>query len=132
MVNFNEVDLGKFVSLSIKIFLAMESSCFVLDNETPVINLGAGVSRQILGYNKDLMMVKVIFAKGATGALHSHVHTQTTYCAEGVFEFRVGDKTEIIKEGDGLYIPSGMLHGVVCREEGVLIDTFNPVREDFL
>jgi quercetin dioxygenase-like cupin family protein len=110
----------------------MESTYFLLDNETPVIGLGGGVSRQILGYNKDLMMVKVIFSKGAFGAVHAHVHTQTTYCAGGVFEFKVGEKTQVIREGDGLFIPSGMLHGVVCLEEGILIDTFNPVREDFL
>lgn len=110
----------------------MESTYFLLDNDTPVIGLGGGVSRQILGYNKDLMMVKVIFSKGAVGAMHAHVHTQTTYCAGGVFEFKVGEKTQVIREGDGLFIPSGMLHGVVCLEEGILIDTFNPVREDFL
>lgn len=110
----------------------MESKIFLLQNETPVIDLGGGVSRQILGYNKDLMMVKVIFEKGAIGAVHAHVHTQTTYCSGGVFDFRVGEKNQIIREGDGLYIPSGMLHGVVCLEAGILIDTFNPVREDFL
>jgi quercetin dioxygenase-like cupin family protein len=112
--------------------LDMESACFVLNTETPVSDLGGGVGRQILGYNKDLMMVKVIFEKGAIGSVHAHIHTQTTYCAGGVFEFRVGDKTQVIREGDGIYIPSGMLHGVVCIEKGVLIDTFNPVREDFL
>jgi quercetin dioxygenase-like cupin family protein len=110
----------------------MESACFVPNNETPVIDLGGGVSRQILGYNKDLMMVKVIFEKGAIGAVHGHVHTQTTYCAGGIFEFRVGEETRVVREGDGIYIPSGVLHGVVCLEAGVLIDTFNPVRKDFL
>lgn len=110
----------------------MESKCFVHNSEALVTDLGGGVSRQILGYNKDLMMVKVIFKKGAIGAVHAHVHTQTTYCAGGAFEFSIGRETQVVKEGDALYIPSGMLHGVVCIEEGELIDTFNPVREDFL
>jgi quercetin dioxygenase-like cupin family protein len=110
----------------------MESNFFVLNSETLVTDLGGGVSRQILGYNKDLMMVKVLFKKGAIGAMHAHVHTQTTYCAGGAFEFTIGTETRLVKVGDALYIPSGMLHGVVCLEEGELIDTFNPVREDFL
>ena len=110
----------------------MESPSFVLNNESPVLDLGGGVTRQILGYNNDLMMVKVNFAKGSVGAVHAHVHTQTTYCAGGVFEFTVGEKSQIVKEGDGIYIPSGVLHGVVCLEAGALIDTFNPVRKDFL
>ena len=31
------------------------------------------------------------------------------------------------------YIPAGaVLHGVVCLEEGVIVDVFTPAREDFL
>ena len=30
------------------------------------------------------------------------------------------------------YIPTNVIHGAVCLEAGVLIDTFSPVREDFL
>ena len=41
----------------------MESAFFVLNNTAPVIDLGGGVSRQILGYNDDMMMVKVVFEK---------------------------------------------------------------------
>lgn len=110
----------------------MESKYYVINEETPVLDLGGGVSRQILGFNEQLMMVKVMFEQGAVGAVHAHVHTQTTYCASGVFEFRVGDESRKIVAGDALYIPSGMLHGVVCMEKGILIDTFNPAREDFL
>lgn len=110
----------------------MESKYFILNDETTVLDLGGGVSRQILGFNEQIMMVKVIFNKGAIGTLHTHIHSQTTYCAEGVFEFSVGDETRKIKEGDAVYIPQDALHGVVCLEAGVLIDTFNPARQDFL
>jgi len=110
----------------------MESKLFIINEETPKVELGGGVTRQILGYNEDLMMVKVSFLKGAIGAHHTHLHTQTSFCASGVFEFSIGEETKIIREGDATYIPSGMLHGVVCLQEGVLIDVFNPVREDFL
>ncbi len=110
----------------------MESNCYIYQNETPVEDLGGGVTRQILGYNEHLMMVKVSFLKGSIGSLHTHSHTQTTYCAAGAFEFTVGSESRIIREGDATYLAPGVLHGVVCLEEGVLIDTFNPVREDFL
>ena len=110
----------------------MESNLYILQSESPVVDLGGGVSRQILGYNENIMMVKVIFTKGAIGAMHTHPHSQTTYCAAGSFDFTIGEVTKTIKEGDATYIPQGMLHGVVCLEEGVLIDTFNPAREDFL
>ena len=110
----------------------MESNLYILQSESPVVDLGGGVSRQILGYNDNIMMVKVIFTKGAIGAMHTHPHSQTTYCAAGSFDFSIGEETKTIKEGDATYIPHGMQHGVVCLQAGVLIDTFNPAREDFL
>ena len=110
----------------------MESKQFLSGHEVPLTDLGGGVSRQILGYNDQMMMVKVLFEEGAIGTLHTHPHTQTTYCASGAFEFTIGDKKRVIHGGDATYIPPGILHGVLCLEAGVLIDTFSPVREDFL
>jgi quercetin dioxygenase-like cupin family protein len=110
----------------------MESKLHIFQSDIPTEDLGGGVSRQILGYNENLMMVKVIFHKGAIGAMHAHPHTQTSYCASGSFEFTIGDETKVVREGDATYIPPSVMHGVVCLQEGVLIDTFNPVREDFL
>ena len=110
----------------------MESKYFLPAGDTPVTNLGGGVTRQILGFNDQLMTVKVIFIKGAIGSVHAHVHSQTSYCASGKFDFRVGEESRILLPGDGVYIPSGMLHGVVCLEDGILVDSFNPVRQDFL
>ncbi len=95
-------------------------------------DLGGGVSRKILGWDNQIMMVKVKFKKGAVGSPHSHFHTQTTYCAKGKFEFTIGEEKHVIKYGDGLYIPPNEVHGAVCLEEGVVVDVFSPVREDFL
>lgn len=94
--------------------------------------LGGGVSRKFLGWDNQIMMVKVKFEKGAEGSPHQHFHTQTTYCAKGKFEFTIGDEKQVVKYGDGVYIPPNVIHGAVCLEEGVLIDVFSPVREDFL
>ncbi|RMF21080.1 MAG: cupin domain-containing protein, partial [Bacteroidetes bacterium] len=30
------------------------------------------------------------------------------------------------------YVPPNVLHGCVCKKDGVLIDVFSPHREDFL
>jgi len=95
-------------------------------------DLGGGVSRKIMGWDNQIMMVKVKFENGAEGRPHQHFQTQTTYCAKGKFEFTVGDEKQVVKYGDGVYVPPNVLHGAVCLEEGVLIDGFSPVREDFL
>ena len=43
-----------------------------------------------------------------------------------------GEETKIISEGDAYYIAPDEWHGCVCLEEGILIDTFSPMRADFL
>lgn len=93
---------------------------------------GEGVVRQVMGYNDDLMLVKVKFEKGAVGTLHHHVHTQVTYVESGKFEFTIGDVKKIVSAGDCLYKQPNVEHGCVCLEAGMLIDTFSPMRKEFI
>ncbi|MFY0606538.1 MAG: cupin domain-containing protein [Cyclobacteriaceae bacterium] len=94
--------------------------------------LGGGVSRKFLGFDNQIMMVQVKFEKGALGSPHQHFHTQATYVVSGKFEFTIDGVKQIVEGGDGVYIEPNLLHSAVCLEEGMLIDTFSPVREDFL
>lgn len=109
-----------------------KSKEFILTETMEWEDLGGGVSRKFLGYDNQIMMVKVKFEKGAEGTPHAHFHTQATYCAKGKFEFDIEGKKQIIKAGDGVYIPPNAVHGAICLEPGILIDVFSPVREDFL
>jgi len=109
-----------------------QSLKFLYAQFTPWTDLGNGVRRQIMGYNNNIMMAKIEFKQDAVGALHHHPHSQSTYVVSGIFELTIGDETRIIKPGDGFFAAPDIKHGVVCIEEGVLLDAFSPVREDFL
>jgi quercetin dioxygenase-like cupin family protein len=109
-----------------------QSLKFLYADFMPWIDLGSGLRRQIMGYNEGIMMVKVEFKADAIGALHHHPHSQTTYVVSGIYELTLGKETRIIKPGDGFFVEPNMEHGVICIEEGILVDAFNPVREDFL
>jgi quercetin dioxygenase-like cupin family protein len=85
-----------------------------------------------MGYDGQLMMVKVVFEEGAVGTMHEHYHSQATYVASGKFELTIGDEKRILEAGDGYYVAPDELHGCVCLEAGILIDTFSPMRADFL
>ncbi len=108
------------------------SEKYILTQNMEWEELGGGVSRKFLGYDNQIMMVKVKFEKGAKGAPHQHFHTQATYCIEGKFEFEIDGEKQIVSAGDGVYIEPNLMHSAVCLEEGMLIDVFSPVREDFL
>ena len=105
---------------------------YILTDSMEWEELGGGVSRKILGHDNQIMMVLVKFTKGALGSPHSHFHTQATYCVSGKFEFEIDGVKQVVKGGDGVYIEPNLIHSAICLEEGILIDTFSPVREEFL
>lgn len=105
---------------------------FVFNQDITLEDLGAGVSRKVLAHSDNMMSVEVHFEKGAIGAMHSHPHEQLTYVLSGEFEFTIGNKTKIVKAGDTMYKEPNVEHGCVCLEAGVLIDTFTPMRKDFV
>lgn len=110
----------------------MEPKIFFESGKTVWEPLGGGVSRQIMGYDDHIMLVKVRFEKGAEGIAHKHPHSQNSYVAEGIFEVTIDGRTQLLRAGDSFFVPSEAVHGVQCVEAGVLVDVFSPVREDFL
>jgi len=105
---------------------------FLLDKNQEWEIVGEGVKRKIMGYDDNIMLVKVHFDKGGIGYKHEHYHSQVTYIESGIFKFTIGEETKTVKGGDTVYIPPHTIHGAICTEEGVLIDVFSPIREDFM
>ena len=110
----------------------MKSESFQFDASLPWQDLHNGTQRQLLGYDDNIMMLKIKFEKGAVGAMHQHPHRQVTYIESGVFDMTIGNLTKRLRAGDGYFVLPGLLHGIVCIEAGMLIDVFSPHREDFL
>lgn len=105
---------------------------FVFNQDVPLEDLGDGVSRKVLAHSENMMSVEVHFEDGAVGTMHSHPHEQLTYILSGEFEFTIGDEKKIVKAGDTMYKQPNIEHGCVCLKPGVLIDTFTPMRKDFI
>ena len=102
-------------------------------NETIELNkCGEGVQRKILAYTDELMCVENHFEKGGTGVLHSHPHTQITYVVSGAFEFEIAGEKRVVRAGDTMLKKDGVVHGCVCLEEGILLDIFTPMRDEFV
>ena len=91
-----------------------------------------GIQRQVLGYNRQLMMVRINFEKGAVGTVHDHPHAQASYVASGRFKVMINGEEKVLNKGDGFFVPPNSPHGCECLEEGMLIDVFTPMREDFI
>ena len=106
------------------------------EQDADIIKVRDGVERKQL-YGTNLMTTVIDFNNGPwdkPDAPHSHVHEQITYVAEGeIIFFCEGETEQRLKKGDMFYVPSGRNHTVQLLTPTVrLIDSFNPVREDFL
>jgi quercetin dioxygenase-like cupin family protein len=124
-------------------------------NHPKIVNLGKG--RIIMGIVKqsaadiqsiaegrtrflaqtDRLMTAVIdFRDGPTSEPdppHSHPHEQITYVAEGEILFCIGQEKHHLCAGDLFTVPGNVPHSVQLLTGKVrLVDTFTPIREDFL
>ncbi|MGR3812001.1 cupin domain-containing protein [Jiulongibacter sp. NS-SX5] len=108
------------------------SNTLIAEEDLQWEDLGGGIRRKLMAQDETMMLVKVAFEKGGVGAAHHHHHTQASTIESGVFEITIGDETKVLKAGDAYFVPSNVVHGAVCLEEGVLVDVFTPRRDDFL
>ena len=105
----------------------------VISHQQAVLKeLGGGVSRRILAYNEQLMMVEVLFEQGGVGSVHTHPHLQSTYVVSGRFRFTIDGEDVEVGSGDTIAFPADVPHGTLCLEAGTLLDVFTPMRADFL
>jgi quercetin dioxygenase-like cupin family protein len=108
------------------------SANFLHDGDVAWTDLGGGVKRKVLCYDASVMLVRVVFEKGAVGAPHQHPHIQCTLVASGRFELTIGDQKRVLSAGDSFIVPTNVVHSALALEAGELVDTFAPLREDFL
>ncbi len=105
---------------------------WIKNEEVDLEPVAEGLERKILAYDKDIMTVENHFQPGAIGAMHSHPHTQITYVVSGKFCFTIDGEMKIVTAGDAMLKTNSVPHGCVCLEEGILLDIFTPMREDFV
>lgn len=95
-----------------------------------------GLERKIV-YTGNLMTVLIDFTDGPWAAPeppHSHPHVQTSYVAAGELIFYCeGEPDQHLKAGDMFFVHPHKKHTVKLLSQRVrLIDSFSPLREDFL
>jgi quercetin dioxygenase-like cupin family protein len=95
-----------------------------------------GVNRRLV-HTSNLMMVVIDFENGPWSVPdppHSHVHEQTTYVEAGeIIFFCEGEPDQRLSAGDMFCVPSNQNHTIqLLSASARLIDSFNPIREEFL
>ncbi|MFH0782603.1 MAG: cupin domain-containing protein [Pseudomonadota bacterium] len=97
--------------------------------------IGTGRQRY-LGHTDNLMVVVIDFDDGpgmAPDPPHSHPHEQVSYVVEGELIVHIGDESTQLGPGDIFAVPPDIPHTIQLLSQHVrLVDTFTPLRQDFL
>ena len=114
----------------------MTQSTVQYREQTAGVVFREGCERRII-HTSALMTVVIDFNNGpwdVADPMHSHPHEQVTYIAQGELLFLAeGQETRRLVAGDLFAVPSGQPHSIqLLSKSARLIDSFNPIREDFL
>ena len=97
--------------------------------------IGPGRERY-LAHSDHLMMVVIDFNDGPRAepdVPHHHPHEQITYIAEGRVLFFLDAESFELGAGDMFVVPPNIPHAIqLLTAHARLVDTFNPIREEFL
>jgi quercetin dioxygenase-like cupin family protein len=104
-------------------------------SEAKPTEIQPGRVRRILHTDR-LMMVAMDFADGPAAQPdppHTHPHEQVTYVAQGEVIFFIGEESARLAPGDMVAVPPDLPHRIqLLTPTARLIDTFTPLRQDFL
>ena len=94
-------------------------------------------TKRKLIHTDNLMTVIVDFDGGPwpeADPMHNHPHEQTSYVAEGeVIFYCEGEEDQHLTAGDMFAVLPYKMHSVkLLSKTARLVDSFNPIREDFL
>jgi quercetin dioxygenase-like cupin family protein len=85
-----------------------------------------------LAVGQNEMVGRLWLAKGAVVPPHKHVSEQITMVMSGALKFTIGGKGITVSAGEVLIIPPNVVHSALALEDTDDIDSFSPLREDWL
>lgn len=110
----------------------MNQDAPIRGSEAAISSPEPGLRRQVLAYDKTLMLVKNVMQTGWVGALHSHPHHQAIYVLKGHIRFRTNSSEFDLFAGDSFVIEGGVEHQAEAIQSSEVLDVFTPYREGFV
>ena len=105
----------------------------------PIIDLQTIEKRELIpGYEvrfvhtENMTMAFWDIKAGSKLPTHSHIHEQISQVTEGKFELTVEKDTYVLQVGKVVIIPSNAKHSGIAITDCKVLDTFYPVREDYM
>lgn len=85
-----------------------------------------------LAVGQNEMIGRLRLAKGAAVPPHKHLSEQITMVMSGALKFTIEGKDIDVRAGEVLVIPPNVVHSAIALEDTDDIDSFSPLRIDWL
>jgi quercetin dioxygenase-like cupin family protein len=90
-----------------------------------------GLRRQVMATTEPMMLVRHRMEPGWVGAAHSHPHEQLLYVVSGEIALTVDGETYILRAGDSIMVPGGVVHQASAAVASEALDVFTPARDEY-
>lgn len=90
-----------------------------------------GMLREVLAYNRNIMLVRHQLSKGWKGSSHRHPHEQLVYVVTGCILFTGGGRAIEMRSGDSIVVEGDVEHQATALEDSEVLDVFVPYRSDY-
>jgi quercetin dioxygenase-like cupin family protein len=95
------------------------------------VEMMPGLTRRTLADGATMMLCEITLEKGVKVPVHTHPHEQVGYVVRGRLEMIIDGRRTVVGPGDSYYAPGDVPHGADAVETSVVVDIFNPPREDY-
>jgi len=100
--------------------------------ESVAVQAAPGITRRTLVHGPRMLTCEFTLEQGYDLPIHTHPHEQTGYVVSGRIRLQIDGKSYELEAGDSYYAEANVPHGATVLETAVVVDTFTPVREDYL
>ncbi len=83
-----------------------------------------GVSVKVMGHTRDCNVFQVDLFEGGQIPEHWHVQEQFGFVTRGRIEVNLDGEREIIEEGCGYFVESGIKHGLIALQPSKVIEVY--------
>src|ERR1041384_8074484 len=100
-------------------------------SNVPAEQLNPLISRKAI-HTAAMTIARLHIKKGGVVPEHKHVHEQVAHVERGALKFIVAGHDQVLRAGQSLVLPSMVPHAVEALEDTDVLDTFTPVRQDWV
>jgi quercetin dioxygenase-like cupin family protein len=105
---------------------------YLRSSPTGYIQALPGIQRKTLVYGEKSLLTEFHLSGGSLLPSHSHPQEQTGYLVSGHMRLTIAGETFDIQPGDSWCVPGSVVHQAEILLDSIAIETFSPIREDYL